>query len=314
MRKVFKNLILEFDEQRNGYKILSIKEGTVDLVIPEVADDGRPIVFISSDAFEETYLTLKTIYFSKNLIAFLFTNWSRALFERVESIKVDPDNPIFDSRENCNAIIHTKRNLMLFGCKNTTFPESIVDIMPGATKDFYIKSTFLKRINDVDISRLLNEQSSIDFKEYKSVKLKQYFYTASDCVIDEINILLDKDKPTLDIYAVNGSILDKDKGEHRLIDIPNNEDNLRLLSKLIGLIENALYYDKGESPYGAAAYFEYAAELQKEGKLIKTRNKVLTKEIIAIFNHFYPLDMKWALELVDLTKLERRDFVETVIL
>lgn len=43
----------------------------------------------------------------------------------LESITVDSKNTHFDSRDNCNAIIETSRNMIIAGCKNTTIPSSI---------------------------------------------------------------------------------------------------------------------------------------------------------------------------------------------
>ena len=44
------------------------------------------------------------------------------------SIIVDPENPVFDSRNNCNAIIETSTNSLISGCKNTTIPDSVTEI------------------------------------------------------------------------------------------------------------------------------------------------------------------------------------------
>ena len=43
----------------------------------------------------------------------------------LESIVVDEDNPVYDSREGCNAIIQTATNTMIVGCQNTVIPESV---------------------------------------------------------------------------------------------------------------------------------------------------------------------------------------------
>lgn len=43
----------------------------------------------------------------------------------LESIVVDKDNIIYDSRDNCNAIIETSTNTLIIGCKNTTIIDSI---------------------------------------------------------------------------------------------------------------------------------------------------------------------------------------------
>ncbi|MGM9712596.1 MAG: leucine-rich repeat domain-containing protein [Prevotella sp.] len=44
------------------------------------------------------------------------------------SISVDVNNPVYDSRENCNAIIEKKTNTMVYGCKNTVFPSSVTSL------------------------------------------------------------------------------------------------------------------------------------------------------------------------------------------
>ena len=44
------------------------------------------------------------------------------------SIIVDSDNPQYDSRNNCNAIIETSSNSLIVGCKNTTIPNSVISI------------------------------------------------------------------------------------------------------------------------------------------------------------------------------------------
>ena len=46
----------------------------------------------------------------------------------LESLVVEPRNPEYDSRENCNAIIETKNNTLVFGCKNTIIPDSVTTI------------------------------------------------------------------------------------------------------------------------------------------------------------------------------------------
>ena len=51
------------------------------------------------------------------------------------SIKVETGNTVFDSRDNCNAIIKTATNTLVAGCKNTTIPESVTTIGRGAFKD-----------------------------------------------------------------------------------------------------------------------------------------------------------------------------------
>ena len=44
---------------------------------------------------------------------------------------VDAANPVYDSREDCNAIIHTSTNKLVAGCKNSQIPNSVASLGIG---------------------------------------------------------------------------------------------------------------------------------------------------------------------------------------
>ncbi|MBR5062667.1 MAG: leucine-rich repeat domain-containing protein [Prevotella sp.] len=44
------------------------------------------------------------------------------------SMRVEQGNPVYDSRGNCNAIIKTKDNELIAGCKKTVIPNSVMSI------------------------------------------------------------------------------------------------------------------------------------------------------------------------------------------
>ena len=46
----------------------------------------------------------------------------------LEQITVDEQNPKYDSRENCNAIIETETNTIICACKNSVIPNSVTAI------------------------------------------------------------------------------------------------------------------------------------------------------------------------------------------
>ncbi|MBO7617493.1 MAG: leucine-rich repeat protein [Bacteroidales bacterium] len=46
----------------------------------------------------------------------------------LESITVEEGNPVYDSRDNCNAIIETATNTLIEGCKNTIIPNTVTSI------------------------------------------------------------------------------------------------------------------------------------------------------------------------------------------
>ena len=50
----------------------------------------------------------------------------------LNSIVVESGNATYDSRNNCNAIIHTATNTLIAGCKNTIIPNSVTTIGGGA--------------------------------------------------------------------------------------------------------------------------------------------------------------------------------------
>ena len=53
----------------------------------------------------------------------------------LESIVVDENNTVYDSRNNCNAIIETNTNKLIVGCKNTIIPNSVTSIGESAFFD-----------------------------------------------------------------------------------------------------------------------------------------------------------------------------------
>lgn len=62
------------------------------------------------------------------------TNASFSGCGKLESIVVEKGNEKYDSRDNCNAIIETSTNTLIFGCKNTIIPNSVTAI---GTEAFY---------------------------------------------------------------------------------------------------------------------------------------------------------------------------------
>ena len=51
---------------------------------------------------------------------------------RLWEIVVNPDNAVFDSRDNCNAIIETSTNTLVFGCVGTVIPNTVTAIGESA--------------------------------------------------------------------------------------------------------------------------------------------------------------------------------------
>lgn len=110
--------------------ITKIDEGTFDgwealqsITIPE------SVIEIGVDAFCDCS-SLESITIPKSIIEIgedAFDGCSSLV-----SIMVDKDNPVFDSRNQCNAIIETGTNTLILGCSNTIIPEGVTSIGNGA--------------------------------------------------------------------------------------------------------------------------------------------------------------------------------------
>ena len=104
--------------------------------------DG-PVTKIGYEAFSRTDITTIDIPKSTTAIydSFFLTNLtsiyipasvtdnclqgSFARSENLTSIVVDPNNPVYDSRDNCNAVIKTSVNTLVSGCNATVIPSTI---------------------------------------------------------------------------------------------------------------------------------------------------------------------------------------------
>lgn len=87
------------------------------------------VVSIGRGAFEGC-TSLTSINIPSNVSSIgdcAFENCSNLSF-----MSVHTDNKTYDSRENCNAIIHTKSNRLIRGCNNTKIPNSIQSIEHNA--------------------------------------------------------------------------------------------------------------------------------------------------------------------------------------
>ena len=78
--------------------------------------------------------------------------------DSLTSIKVDAENKVYDSRENCNAIIETASNTLISGCHKTVIPNSVTSI--GSTAFDYCKY-----LTSIEIP---NSVTSIGFRAFSN--------------------------------------------------------------------------------------------------------------------------------------------------
>ena len=90
---------------------------------------GNSVTTIGDGAFNSCdglhgVLNIPSSVESIGTYAFRYCNFS--------GMTVDPENPVFDSRDNCNAVIVTETNELLFGCVNSVIPNTVTAIGENA--------------------------------------------------------------------------------------------------------------------------------------------------------------------------------------
>lgn len=97
------------------YSCLNVKK----IIIPNTVKE------IDVGAFYECF-SLESVVIPSSV-----TNIKGRIFIFCDSLKeviVDKENPVYDSRDNCNAIIETKTNALISACSNSFIPNSIESI------------------------------------------------------------------------------------------------------------------------------------------------------------------------------------------
>ncbi len=171
--RLFNDVVLPSSIEYNGdvYAVIRIGEQAFNgceflfsIIIPEGVTSIKTGAFIDcvnlkSVSFPSTLLTifnaafsdcvqLESIFIPRSVVyigpdAFLYCT-------NLKSIKVEEGNPVYDSREDCNAIIETTNGALLYGCENTSFPEGVESIgfmalsmMPISNVEFPYTLTFI---------------------------------------------------------------------------------------------------------------------------------------------------------------------------
>jgi len=111
------------DGEKEGKKIVDVneEEGLINLIIPEEVT----CVNVVCPLYTEFPYKINSVFVSKNVKKIVSLG---DLLETVQTIEVDKDNSIYDSRNNCNAIIETSTDKLIAGCKNTVIPNSVEEI------------------------------------------------------------------------------------------------------------------------------------------------------------------------------------------
>lgn len=85
---------------------------------------GSKVETIASRALESVY-RLKSLHIPASVTSLGGEGFAVDCGRNMEAITVSPKNTVYDSRENCNAIIETATNTLLLGCSYTKIPEGV---------------------------------------------------------------------------------------------------------------------------------------------------------------------------------------------
>ena len=126
----------KLDEDRSLY--------SGNIVIPESIEYERHVYTVTNinpGAFFRAY-NVTSVTIPKSIRSIAYLNYDEkedtcpfSDSPLLEAIVVEEGNPVFDSREKCNAIIKTADNMLLAGCINTTIPSSVTIVLEIA---FYV--------------------------------------------------------------------------------------------------------------------------------------------------------------------------------
>ena len=89
--------------------------------------------------------------------------------ENISSVVVDSNNQIYDSRDNCNAIIETASNTLVNGCKTSTIPNTVTIIGKDAFCDIIGKSS----INIPNSVTTIKEEAFIGMNDLTSIVIPE---------------------------------------------------------------------------------------------------------------------------------------------
>lgn len=127
-----------------GYRVISIGESAFfrnnlsEIILPETIIKINDTAFRYS--FELSSITIpKSVAHISNVVIF-------SECPKLREIIVDKDNPLYDSRENCNAVIYTPGNTLIAGCGGTIIPRTCTVIAPTSLMDCYgMESMFINK-------------------------------------------------------------------------------------------------------------------------------------------------------------------------
>ena len=96
------------------------------VVLPKNVTTLSPRIFEQCDKLRELHIPASVTSINDAIIRGA---------DGIEQLTVDENNPVFDSRDNCNAVIETATNTLIVGCNTSVIPNGIEAIGVKAFRD-----------------------------------------------------------------------------------------------------------------------------------------------------------------------------------
>ena len=138
----------------------------ISINLPETLEEIGDQAFFGCSSLTQLYIPKSFVRFKKDESN---TYWSFIYgCTSLTSIVVDKDNPVFDSRDNCNAIIETASNTLVAGCITTKIPEGITTIGLWAFGGF-------QNLTSITLPHSLNriERSSFNWTGLREINIPE---------------------------------------------------------------------------------------------------------------------------------------------
>ena len=141
------NIVFTLSDDGESYCVSDYTGNDTELVIPATYN-GKPVTSIKRAAFENCTSLIK-VWISDSVSSIDYyafggcssltnvtmgkglTSIGNTAFtgcNSLTSLTISPENQVYDSRNNCNAIIETASNKLIIGCNNTSIPSDVTTI------------------------------------------------------------------------------------------------------------------------------------------------------------------------------------------
>ena len=123
--KVFKDSNLNHKEYTSASCLKNEKFSYQIAVIPS-CEDGKELNISVSSPLKDYIKLYEVVNIPASVT--VIEECAFAYSDSIKTVTVDQYNEVYDSRNNCNAIVETETNTLIFGCWTTTIPNTITAI------------------------------------------------------------------------------------------------------------------------------------------------------------------------------------------